>query len=66
MIRTIRHSKTAQHRLSHLLVYLETEWSEQVKQDFINKLDKRIAQVRIRQNLFLKSSIKNGLHKCCY
>lgn len=64
MIRTIKLTKTAQHRLTQLLTYLETEWSEKVKQDFVQKLDQRIEQVRMRPNLFPKSQIKKGLHKC--
>lgn len=64
MSRTVKLTHTAQVRLNRLLEYLENEWSEKVKLDFIRKLDKRIEHVRIRPNLFQKSSIKLGLHKC--
>jgi len=64
MTRTVKLTKTAQQRLDKLLEYLETHWSEKVKDEFILKLDKRIEQVRIRPNLFPSSSIKTGLHKC--
>lgn len=64
MSRAIKLTNTAQVRLKHLLAYLESEWSEPVKQAFIKKLDKRLEQVRLRPNLFPKSNIKQGLHKC--
>jgi plasmid stabilization system protein ParE len=64
MTRKIKLTKTAQLRLDQLLGYLEEEWSEKVKQDFIEKLDKRVEHVRIRPSLFPKSLIKEGLHKC--
>ena len=64
MNRRIKLTKTAQLRLDQLLEYLEKEWSEKVKQDFIKKMDKRIEHVRNRPSLFPTSSIKKGLHKC--
>jgi len=64
MSRRILLTETAQAQLGHLLDYLESEWSEKVKQEFLEKLDKRIELVRKRPNLFPTSKIKSGLHKC--
>lgn len=64
MTRTVKLTITAQLRLNQLIEYLEIEWSEKVKQDFIKKLDKRIEHVQKRPHIFPKSSIKSGLHKC--
>ncbi len=39
-MRKIILSRNAALKLDKLLHYLENEWSEKVKQEFINKLDK--------------------------
>lgn len=38
-------SKKAKIKLENLLCYLEKEWSEKSKNDFIKKLDRSIAQI---------------------
>ena len=58
MTRNIKLTKTAQQQLDQLLDYLEQEWSEKVKQDFIEKLDERVEVVRLRPSLFPTSAIK--------
>ena len=57
-------SKITSIKLDNLLNYLEFKWSEEVKQDFISKLDKSIEKVRKFPNSTEKSEIKKGLHRC--
>ena len=40
MIREVKLSKQTEKKLNKLLEYLLKEWSEKVKIDFINRLDK--------------------------
>ena len=65
MNRRIKLTKTAQLRLDQLLEYLEKEWSEKVKQDFIKKMDKRIEHVRNRPSLFSNIFNKEGFTQMC-
>ncbi len=45
MNRKIKLSATAEKKLSVLLEYLEEEWSVQIKNDFIEKLDESLSQI---------------------
>ena len=64
MSRRIILSKRASKRLDKLLKYLETEWSLNVKNDFIKKFDKSIRQIQIYPNSCPKSDYIRSLHKC--
>ena len=44
-MRKVVFSRQAAIKLDELLNYLESEWSSQVKQHFIHKLDKAVAQI---------------------
>ncbi len=63
-MRTVILSKRASIKLEKLLHYLETEWSEKVKQDFINKLDKSLELIKQYPESSEKSKLKKGLHRC--
>ena len=39
MARTVKLSKKASAKLENIITYLETEWSEKVRNEFIQKLD---------------------------
>lgn len=56
-------SKRAAYKLDKLLNYLETEWSEKVKKDFIQKLDRSFAQIQKYPDSCPKSEIIKGLHR---
>jgi plasmid stabilization system protein ParE len=57
-------SKRASQRLEQLLEYLETEWSEKVKDDFIGKLDKSLGVIKQFPSISEVSRLKKGLHRC--
>ncbi|MEI8084683.1 MAG: type II toxin-antitoxin system RelE/ParE family toxin [Paludibacter sp.] len=57
-------SKTAANKLDILLKYLEFEWSEKVKHNFIEKLDNSTEQIRRYPLSCEKSQLKLGLHRC--
>lgn len=63
-MREIALSKTAASKLENLLHYLETEWSERVKQNFIQKLDKSLHLIQNYTFSFEKSEIKTDLYRC--
>ena len=48
--------------MNNLLEYLETEWSNKVKTDFIKKLDKSLKQIQKHPDSCQKSDIVKGLH----
>ena len=64
MNRKITLSKRASNKLEKLLKYLEAEWSEKVKRDFIGKLDKSLSIIQKNPDSFEKSDLIKGLHKC--
>jgi plasmid stabilization system protein ParE len=64
MKRKVKLTNTAKSQLKNLLEYLEEAWPEKVKRNFVKKLDKRIEMVSSNPNLFPRSFIKEGLHKC--
>ena len=55
-------SKRAEKKLDKLIDYRQTEWSENVKSDFMEKLDKSLKQVCEFPDLCQKSDISKGLH----
>ena len=63
-MREIVLSKTAAIKLENLLNYLETEWSNRVKQNFIKKLDNSLTQIQAYPHSFEKSELKPNLYRC--
>jgi len=63
-MRKIVLSKQASYKLEKLLNYLETEWSERVKQNFIKKLDDSVKFISLFPEATEKSDIKKGLYRC--
>lgn len=57
-------SKQASDKFEKLLNYLETEWSENVKQNFIKKLDDSVQFISSFPEATEKSNLKKGLHRC--
>ncbi|MCK4663373.1 MAG: type II toxin-antitoxin system RelE/ParE family toxin [Bacteroidales bacterium] len=57
-------SKRAKNKLERLLEYLETEWSEKVKNDFITKLNRSIKQISFLPDICPESNEFPGLYKC--
>ncbi len=64
MSRSVKLTKTAEIQLQNLLEYLETAWTIKVKKDFVRKLDDCVSNVSTNPNLFPRSFLKKGLHKC--
>jgi len=56
-------TKRASIRLEELFNYLETEWSEKVKIDFIKKFENAIFQIQKYPGIAPKSNIIRNLHK---
>lgn len=63
-MRTIILSKIAAKNLEKILDYLDAEWSEKVKVDFILTLDKSLFQACKHPLSYEKSQLKQGLHRC--
>lgn len=63
-MRIIVLSKLAARKLEELLSYLEAEWSEKVKSNFIHELDKSLLQACKYPLSYEKSQLKSGLHRC--
>ena len=61
-MRKIILSKRASVRLDQLLEYLEQEWSLNVKDDFIKKLDKSFNQIQKFPESCPKTDYVKGLH----
>ena len=57
-------SPTAKIRLDTLLEYLKQEWSEKVKWEFIEKLDRSISQISKFPSSCPESKDFKGLYKC--
>jgi plasmid stabilization system protein ParE len=64
MNRSVKLSKRTTKKLEELLEYLENEWSEKVKTDFIDKLERVIALIKSNPESFQKSELEKGLHQC--
>jgi len=63
-MRSISLSRTAARKLEILLKYLEEEWSEKVKQNFIVKLDNSLKQISKHPLSCERTQIKPDLHRC--
>lgn len=57
-------SKRATNKLHKLLDYLESDWSEKVRDDFIQKLDNAIGNIKQFPESFPESKRKQGYRKC--
>ncbi len=57
-------SKRAKNYLEDLLKYLETEWSIQVKHNFVYKLDKSVISISKFPESCPLSGKKKGVYKC--
>jgi plasmid stabilization system protein ParE len=56
-------TKRASYRIEELFKYLEAEWSEKVKNDFIDKFENAIYQIQKYPEIAPKSDIIQNLHK---
>ena len=63
-MRKIVFSKQASNKFEKLLDYLETKWSEKVKQNFIKKFDDSVKFISLFPEATEKSNVKKGLHRC--
>lgn len=64
MSRKVDISKTAQKKLDRLIEFLEEEWSEKIKQEFVIKLDNSIRIIKSQPEAFPESNLRKGLRKC--
>lgn len=64
MIRDIIISKIAKGKVEKLFEYLLENWNFKVKSDFAEKLHRSIKIIQINPEVFPKSNLKKGLHKC--
>lgn len=62
-MRKIIITKRASSKLDSIIDYLQTEWSEKVKNDFISNLEKTFEQIQKYPNSFKKSQKIKGLHQ---
>ncbi|MDX9941721.1 MAG: type II toxin-antitoxin system RelE/ParE family toxin [Bacteroidales bacterium] len=63
-MRKVVFSRRASIRLEELLQFLEREWSEKAKKDFIKKLDRSIHQITKHPDSTPESESVKGLHRC--
>lgn len=64
MTRKVVLSKLAEKKLESLFEYLVKEWSLQVKDDFILKLDQHLEIIQTQPEIFPESEKGKGLRKC--
>jgi plasmid stabilization system protein ParE len=64
MKRKVVLSKRAKIKLDNLLLFLETEWSLSVKNEFIEKLDRTLQIIQNNPESFPKTQVLTGVHKC--
>ena len=64
MNRKVILSKIASRKLDVLFDYLQSNWSQSVKTNFIKRLDKRLVQINDNPESFPISDKVKGLHKC--
>jgi plasmid stabilization system protein ParE len=57
-------SERAEKNLEKIITYLQSEWSEGVKQKFISKLIKTINQIANTPSMYPESEIKKNVRKC--
>jgi plasmid stabilization system protein ParE len=63
-MRVIVLSMLSARKIEELLSYLEAEWSEKVKANFIHELDNSLIQACKYPLSYEKSQLKPGLHRC--
>jgi plasmid stabilization system protein ParE len=63
-MRKIILSKRASAKLEKLIEYLENEWSDKVKFDFIKKLEKQFKNLLSYPESNEKSELRKGLYRC--
>ena len=64
MERKIILSKRASQKLDKLLLYLESEWSERVKKNFIKKLDRALDILKENPGSSPESRKSPEIHQC--
>ena len=64
MPKTVYFSKRARNNLEKLLIYLETEWSLKLKNEFVKKLDRCVLQISNHPDSCPESEEFPGLFKC--
>ena len=64
MERKIILSKRASQKLDKLLLYLEFEWSERVKNNFISKFDRALNILKENPRSSPESRKSPGIHQC--
>ncbi|MDA3860971.1 MAG: type II toxin-antitoxin system RelE/ParE family toxin [Melioribacteraceae bacterium] len=64
MNRKVILSKGTSQKLEKLFEYLQSNWSQNIKIDFIKNFDKKLEQIDKYPDSFPKSGLVKGLHKC--
>ena len=64
MKRKVVISKTAEKKLAKLFEYLLENWSEKVKDEFIQKLDNNIGVIQTQPEIFPESKKGKKLRRC--
>ena len=64
MKRKVVMSKTAKKKLDALFAYLIEEWSLQVRDNLVKKLDRCINIIKEKPEVFPESTLRKGLRKC--
>lgn len=64
MIRKVYFSNRAAKKLESIFTYLENNWTKEITNDFILKIEKSKTIVSKYPNSFPESKYINGLHKC--
>lgn len=62
-MRDIVLSKRAAQKLDKLLEYLESEWSESIKNNYIERFDQIVNQLRTLPEIGQKTELVKGLHR---
>lgn len=64
MSRKVILTDTAKEKLSSLLNFLQENWSEKVKKDFVKILDYKIDSIKLNPKICPSSEKESGLHRC--
>lgn len=62
-MREILLSKRAARKLDKLLKYLESKWSITIKDNFVNKFDQILIQLKTFPEIGQKTGLVKGIHK---
>ena len=57
-------SERAEKNLDRIIKYLEENWSEKVKNNFIKKLNNEVNHLRVNPYINQASDLKNGVRQC--